>query len=140
MPLSTKKWSRHVFGETNCASSLQGVSEKGVVVHLQEGLSDLLYLVHEEIVFYEEMHAIESFDAASKWGKVTPVLVTSRGSSPSEIYSVVDGETVALSNYGKDIAELDIATAEPFYAKARDGSNLDCVCARTREKRGLVHI
>jgi dipeptidyl aminopeptidase/acylaminoacyl peptidase len=98
---------------------------KSIVVQVQVGLADQLHILPERTLLYNELHEIKSFDAASKEGKTVLAVVTSSGSSPNELYSIVDGQTVPLSNHGADIAKLDIATAEPFYAKAQDGTDLD---------------
>jgi dipeptidyl aminopeptidase/acylaminoacyl peptidase len=133
LPVPTKKWNRHAFGEKDCASTwamppgLQRASENSLVVQVQVGLADQLHVLPEGTLLYDELQEIKSFDAVSKEGNMVLAVVTSSGDSPSELYSIVDGETVPLSNHSKDIAKLDIATAEPFYAKAQDGTDLDGV-------------
>jgi dipeptidyl aminopeptidase/acylaminoacyl peptidase len=131
--LTTKEWSRHAFGENNCASTwalppgIQQASESTLVVQVQEGLADQLHALPEGTLLYNELHEIKSFDAVSKDGKTVLVVVKSSGSSPNELYSIVDGETVQLSNHGEEIEKLEIATATPFYAKAQDDTDLDGV-------------
>jgi dipeptidyl aminopeptidase/acylaminoacyl peptidase len=133
LEVSTKKWNRQAFGEKDCASTwafppgLRRASETSLVVQVQAGLADQLHILSEGTVIYDELHEIKSFDAASKEGKMVLAIVKSSGDSPSELYSIVGGETIPLSSHGKDIAKLDLATAEPFYAKAQDGTDLDGV-------------
>lgn len=133
LSIITKKWSRHAFGEKDCASTwamppgMQRASEASLVVQVQSGLADQLHALPEGTLLYDKLHEIKSFDAVSKEGKMVLAVVTSSGSSPNELYSIVDGGTVLLSNHGEDIEKLDIATAEPFYAKAQDGTSLDSV-------------
>ena len=132
LQISTKTWSRQAFRVKDCASTwalppgIQQASEHSLVVQVQEGLSDRLHLLPEGILLYDRLQEIKSFDAAvSEVGKVTLAVVTTTGSLPNEFYSVVHGVAVPLSNHGKGIAAMDIATAEPFYAAAQDGTELD---------------
>ncbi len=133
MSMATKTWSRHAFGEIDCACTwglppgLQRVSENSLVVQVQSGLTDQLHVLPEGTLLYKELHEIKSWDVASKYGKMVLAVVKSSAKKPSEVYSIVDGETVCLSDHGKELAEIEIATSEPFYAKAQDGTDLDGV-------------
>ncbi|OKL56559.1 hypothetical protein UA08_08088 [Talaromyces atroroseus] len=133
LSLDTKEWSRHAFGENNCASTwalppgLQQASDSTIVAEVQHGLADQLHALPEGTLLHDELREIRGFDAVFKDGNVVLTVVKSSGSSPNELYSIVNGETVQLSNHGEDIAKLEIATAEPFYAKAQDGTELDGV-------------
>lgn len=55
------------------------------------------------------------------------VVVESSADTPPEVYSIVEGESLWLSNHGAELATLEIATAEPFCAKAQDGTEIDIV-------------
>ena len=133
MPVLGKTWSRHVFGEKDCASTwglppgLRKVSENSLVVQVQSGLADQLHLLPERKLLYNELHEIKSWDVWTKDGKMVLAVVSSSASTPDEMYSIVEGETVCLSDHGKEVAEVEIATSEPFYAKAQDGTDLDGV-------------
>lgn len=133
MSMASKTWSRHAFGEKNCASTwalppgLRRVCEDRLVVQVQSGLADQLHVLPGGTLLYNQLHEIKSCDVASKDGMMVLVVVKSSANIPNEIYSIVEGETVCLSNHGEEIAELDIATSEPFYAKAQDGTDLDSI-------------
>lgn len=131
MPLSTRSWLRHTFGDKECASTwamppgLRKVSEDSIVVQVQSGLADQLWIFPKGAPLYGLLHEIKSWDGAYKDGNVVLAVVKSSADVPNEVYSILDGETVRLSNHGKEVAELEIATSTPFYATAQDGTNLD---------------
>ena len=133
MSVATKAWSRHAFGENDCAPrwaiepGLRRISEHSLVVHVQSGLADQLHVLPEKKLLYDKLQEVKCYDVALKDGKAVLALVTSSANTPNEIYSIVDGETVCLTDHAKEIAKMDIATSEPFYANAQDGTELDGV-------------
>ena len=133
MSLSDKTWSRHGFGEVDCASTwamppgLRKMSEDRLVVQVLSGLADQLHILPEGAILYDELHEVKGWDAVSKDGNTILTLVKSSASTPPEVYSIFAGNEVCLSDHGKSIAQIGIGTAEPFYAKAEDGTDLDGV-------------
>lgn len=133
LDMASKTWSRHVFGKDNCACTwglppgMQRVSENYLVVQVQSGLADQLHTLPEKALLYEDLSEIKSWHAAFRDGETVLAIVRSSASVPNEVYSIFEGETVCLSNHGKEVAELDIATSEPCYATAQDGTGLDGV-------------
>jgi dipeptidyl aminopeptidase/acylaminoacyl peptidase len=133
MSVAEKNWRRYSFGEKDCATpwlfppGLRKLGEHSLVVQVQEGLADQLHLLPEGRMVYNELHEVKSWDAAYEDGEMVLVVAKSSGNTPREVYSIVGGETICLSYHGETLAKLDIATAELFYAKAQDGSDLDGV-------------
>ena len=133
MSMAAKTWSRNAFGEKDCACTwglppgLRRVSENSLVVQVQSGLADQLHVLPEDALLYKQLHEIKSWDVTPIDGKMILAVVKSSANIPPEVYSIVGGETVCLSDHGKEFLDVEIATSEPFYAKAQDGTNLDGV-------------
>ena len=133
MPVAEKKWNRYGFGEQECATpwafppGLRKLGDDSLVVQVQEGLADQLHVLPVGNIVYNELHEVKSWDAAYEDDEIVFVVAKSSGSTPREVYSIVGDETTCLSNHGERLAKLVIATAEPFYAKAQDGGDLDGV-------------
>lgn len=124
LSIAAKTWSRHAFGETDCACTwafppgLRKVSDNSVAIQVVSRLTDQLHVLPDGIMLYNETNEVRSWHVASKDGKMVLAVVKSSAGTPSEVYSIVEGEAVCLSDHGQEIAELAIATSEPFYAKA----------------------
>lgn len=131
LSVAVKTWNRSGFGEHNCATSwalppgLRKLSEDSLVVQVQSGLADQFHVLPHGSLLYNELHEVRSWDVVTADDKTLLAVVKSNANTPSEVYSIVEGKTICLSNHGKDLAEMDIAVSEPFYATAQDGTDLD---------------
>jgi len=124
--LDELKWEGHSFGTTNDAVDMRLTGDK-IWVRVQSRLHDQIRLLNSDIILYNEMHDINTWDVATIDDQ--PVLVLSKGSinRPLEIFSVQDGKLTQLSQHGAALAKLNIGTDQPLYAKAKDGTDLDAV-------------
>ena len=131
MSIAAKTWNHYAFGKSDCASTwamppgLRKLSDIQLIAQVQDGLTDRLVMLPEEKIMYNEVHEIKSWDALSKNDKTVIVIVKSGASTPPEVYSIIGSNTCCLSRHGEELAELEIATSEPFYATAQDGTELD---------------
>lgn len=105
----------------------EGCLRISLVVQGQSGLADQLHILPAGTLLYNELHEIKSWDVACKDGKVVLAVVKSSAITPSEMYSIIERETVCVSDHGREVTEVAIATSELFYAKAKDGTDLDGV-------------
>jgi dipeptidyl aminopeptidase/acylaminoacyl peptidase len=129
--LDEKKWSKssQSFGIDSCATGPLRSAGKYLVVQVQKGQSDILYLMNgdELSVIHESEQAISTWDVQIDDVASTPTIVMGYSSAtfPTDIYSVVGNQTCPLSQYGVRISMLKIGTALPSNCKADDGTCID---------------
>lgn len=130
-----KTYKRALFGVNNCCLALQKAGSS-VVARVQSGLYDEIYEVSgrrlTSRLLYRAMHDITAFDVFFGDEPADPVITItkSNGSQPAEVFSVSASSAatpVQLSDHNSTIAGLKISKAQPIYATATDGYELDGV-------------
>lgn len=111
-------------GISDCAQGLSGCSGLAIV-HVVEGLSDRLEVLESSAVLIQEDCRIFSWDIKFRNQKPTIAVIRGKTGVPSEVFSVVDGESCQLSNHGSDIAKLKIGSTLPITDTAADGLPID---------------
>ncbi|KAK4690187.1 acylaminoacyl-peptidase, partial [Lecanoromycetidae sp. Uapishka_2] len=139
MSASTGQWSRHSYGESDCAFSLRSFtyrSRQYIAVHVLDVLMDWIptylqrYLNGNPLTTPNNDQSIEAWDCSIANGRMLKVIGYSTASEPTEIYSVEEGKFCQLSNHGHGIAKLNIGEAKPIYCEAQDGSHCDGIFVR----------
>lgn len=119
--------SRYAFGESNSTEGLRS-SIGGASVRVQEGLRDQIHLLDSGEKIYDYVGDIGSWDVHNTHETMV-VVIRSSVCKPAEVYSHMHGKSCCLSTHGEAIANLPIASAEPFYCTADDGTKLDAILA-----------
>jgi dipeptidyl aminopeptidase/acylaminoacyl peptidase len=126
LSLDDRAWSKHAYGTTNDVAAIR-LTGDSIWVQIQSGLSDQIHLLDSDKILYNEVHKIDTWDITFE--EQHPVLTFSKSSlnCPIEIFSLKEGTLCQLSQHGAALAALEFGTAEPFYCKANDGTDLDGV-------------
>jgi dipeptidyl aminopeptidase/acylaminoacyl peptidase len=135
--LDDRTWSKHAYGTTNDAAEIR-LAGDSVWVQVQSGLSDQIHLLDADKILYNELHKIDTWDITFE--EKHPVLTFSKSSleCPVEIFSLKEGKLCQLSQHGSTLAALKFGTAEPFYCKANDGTDLDGVLMTPQQTKDGV--
>lgn len=119
------QWSKHAYGDDDCAAQVRRSGCQSVVTLVQWGLNDQLHLNNKEII-YSGLHEIKDWDVRSiSSDKHVIVLTRSSGNSPMQVFSVHAGNLCQLSQHEASISATEIGHAEPFYFSGDDGTALD---------------
>lgn len=73
------------------------------------------------------MDDLRGWDVVLRDGKALTAVIISIASKPNEVYTILDGNVVCLSQHGKAVSDLDIGEAKPLYCSVPDGAHIDSV-------------
>ena len=123
-------WTPKAFWNTNDDAVELRSAVSSLAVQVQKGLQDQIWLLSHSsaTMLYHDVFKIVTWDILDLVdGNMVLVMGEGSPNCPTEIHSIQNEKVTQLSQHGQAIAELGIASAEAFYTRADDNTELDGV-------------
>lgn len=123
---ATEKEAKYKYvahGETECATDVRS-RDTEKIIKTREGLADVIKTQSGKEL-YREKHDLQTWDVHVSSAQITVAVGHGVIGTPPEIYSVVNGNKVQLSEHGRDIADMKIGKSHLCEYTHDDGTPID---------------